>query len=610
MGYTGILLRINLTDSSIKKEVMLRDIQKAYIGGSGFCIKYLYDEVPPETDPLSPQNKLIIATGPLTGTAMESSGRAVLAAKSPLTGLFGDSHSGSEWGPALKSAGYDMIIIEGKAKKPVYIFISDDLVQILPAKKIWKNNVVDTLGSIWQTHGRVKDPIEGKGYTRVISIGLPGINLSPISCIMADKHRAFGRCGYGAVMGSKNLKAIAVQGTGKINNHDKTKFDEVNQVVKKRLETAPVTGEALKVHGTPVLVSIINESGILPVNNFSSTQIEGVESLFTDVLKECDGWKEFGCSDYCNVMKCGKYVNTDKGQQVVPEYESIFALGTNCGITDFQTIVEANRKCNDYGIDTISTGNVLSYAMEYSEKVKPLKLKSGELKFGNKEAFLEAIDLMGLNKKLGSQLNLGVKQLSNIFNYQDGVILIKGMGFPAYDPRGVRGQALSYATSTRGADHLKGYMIAPEILGTTLGKLDPLSEEGKAENVMIIQNASAVLDAFLVCKFIALGMVEEGLQLQDLADIINADTGFNYTVADLLKIGDRIYNLERLYNLKTGMDGSADVLPKRFQDPIPDGPHKGLKTDITKMLKEYYEKRGWDQKGIPTADKLNELGLT
>ena len=610
MGYVNKVLRINLTNSEIKKENLSEEIKKDYIGGSGLGIKYLWDEVPPNTDPLSPANKLIFATGPLTGTDIESSGRAVVVSKSPLTGIFGDAHSGSEWGPALKTAGFDALIIEGTSKKPVYIFISDDDVELLPAKKIWKKNVQDTVGYLWKTHGRVKDPMEGKGYTRIASIGIAGENLSPIACVIADKHRAFGRCGFGAVMGSKKLKAIVVQGTKEIPIHDKTKFENINQDITKKLETAPITGQALKENGTAILVSIINESGILPSNNFQSTLIDNVDELFTDNLKQYKGWKDFGCSDFCNIMKCGKYVDINKNQEVVPEYESFYSLGTNCGITDFKTIVEANRLCNDFGLDTVSGGNVIAYSMEYSEKVKPIMMKSGQLKFGSIKPFLEALELMGINKKFGKQLNLGVKRLAEKLNYSEGAHLVKGMSFPAYDPRGVKGQALSYVTSTRGADHLKGYMIAPEILGTTLGKLDPLSEEGKAEATMIIQNASAVLDSFLVCKFVALGMVDEGLQLDDLVNIINADTGFNYTVEDLLTIGDRIYNLERMYNVKCGVDRTKDVLPKRLTEPIPDGFHQGRTIDLTNMLEEYYNKRGWDQNGIPTAEKLNQIGLS
>ena len=610
MGYANKLLRINLTNSEIKKENIPEEIKKDYIGGSGFGIKYLWDEVPPNTDPLSPANKLIFATGPLTGTAMESSGRAVVVSKSPLTGIFGDAHSGSEWGPALKTAGFDALIIEGTSKKPVYIFISDDDVELLPAKKIWKKNVQDTVGYLWKTHGRVKDPMEGKGYTRIASIGIAGENLSPIACVIADKHRAFGRCGFGAVMGSKKLKAIVVQGTKEIPIHDKIKFEIINQDITKKLETAPITGQALKENGTAILVSIINESGILPSNNFQNTSIDNVDELFTDNLKQYKGWKDFGCSDFCSVMKCGKYVDINNNQEVVPEFESMFSLGTNCGITDFKSIVEANRLCNDFGIDTVSGGNVIAYSMEYSEKVKPIIMKSGQLKFGSIKPFLEALELMGINKKFGKQLNLGVKRLAEKLNYSEGAHLVKGMSFPAYDPRGVKGQALSYVTSTRGADHLKGYMIAPEILGTTLGKLDPLVEEGKADATMIIQNASAVLDSFLVCKFVALGMVDEGLQLDDLVNIINADTGFNYTVEDLLTIGDRIYNLERMYNVKCGVDRTKDVLPKRLTEPIPDGFHQGRTIDLTNMLEEYYNKRGWDQNGIPTAEKLNQIGLS
>ncbi len=609
MGYTGKLLRINLKTSKIDVEAISKEMRRNFLGGSGFAIKYLWDEVSPDVDPLGPENKLIFATGPLTGTPVESSGRAVVASKSPLTGIFGDAHSGSEWGPELKMAGYDMLIIEGRSKKPVYSFISDDQVEIKSAKKIWKKRTTDTLEWIITEHGRIKDRESGKGYTRTVLIGPLGENLSPIACIMAEKHRAFGRCGFGAVMGSKKLKAIVVQGTKDIPISNEIDFNAINENVAKKLSEASVTGTALNESGTAVLVSIISELGLLPGKNFQTCALENVENLYVDNIKQKFDWKTFGCSDYCNIMKCGKYTTINNNRMVVPEYESLFSLGSNCGITDFKVVTQANELCNEYGIDTISAGNVISFAMEYSEKVAPIKLKSGILGFGNGDALLEVLKLMGKNKKVGKDLNLGVQALAEKWNYLEGAITVKKMGLPAYDPRGLRGQALSYVTSTRGGDHLKAYLIAPEVLGTTPTKHDPLEKEGKVDLTILLQDASAVLDSLLICKFVALGIVEDGVTIDDLVALTNADTGEEYTSEEFLQIGTRIYNLERLFNLKSGMTGSADTLPIRLKKPLPDGPHKGETSDLTQLLKEYYEKRGWDDTGKPILDTLKSLGI-
>lgn len=596
-GYIGKVLRINLKQKSVKVEEL--DIEKAkqFIGGRGLGTKLFMDEVDPMVDALSPENKLLIVAGPLTGTSVPTGGRYMVVTKSPLSGTIASSNSGGHWGAELKAAGYDLIIIEDKADEPVYITIEDDKVEIKEASKLWGKLVTEVTNEI-----KAEMPDKAK----ILVIGPAGEQLSKMASIMNDYDRAAGRSGVGAVMGSKNLKAIAVKGSGKTPIFDEVKLKEANSVYMKNIKENGITGSGLPTYGTAVLVNIINENGVLPTNNFQTSQFEAADDFSGETMTNEYLVRKNPC--YRCPIACGRWVKIeDMGLEVGgPEYETLWAFGADCGISDIVSIFKANYWCNEYGLDTISVGSTIAAAMELYQKgyIKDDELDGISLEFGNSEATIAWTQKIGKKEGLGAKMAEGSYRLCEMYGVSELSMSVKKLELPAYDPRGIQGQGLQFATSNRGGCHVRGYMISPEILGSP-EKLDRFTLEGKAQWVKIFQDLTAVIDSLGLCLFTSFAM-----NAADYAEAYNAVCGTEHTVESLLEAGERIYNLERLFNLQAGIEPSQDTLPKRLlEEPITSGPSKGSVHRLSELLPEYYTLRGWGENGIPETDRLTKLGL-
>ncbi len=596
--YTGKLLRINLSTGEIKVEDIPEEYLRKYIGGRGLASYYLYKEVDPKVDPLSPENKLIFATGPLTGTAAPTGGRYMVVTKGPLTGTIASSNSGGFFGAELKHAGYDMLIVEGKSDKPVYIYINDDQVEIRDASHLWGKGTHYTTDKLKEETGLSR--------AKVACIGPAGENLVKFAAVINDKHRAAGRTGVGAVMGSKMLKAVIVKGSKK----PKAATDKFLHVIREKTDTLrkdSITGEGLPKLGTKVLDNIINQNGLYPTRNFQTGVFEKTYEVSGEALVE-KGYLIKNRACYACPIGCGRVTKLPTGLEGEgPEYETGWAFGADCGVSDLNAITEANFLCNDLGLDTISTGATIACAMElYERGILPKEdlQKGPELRFGNSEAIVYYTYKIAYREGLGDKLAEGSYRFAESYGHPEYSMSVKKQELPAYDPRGVQGHALEYATSNRGGCHVRGYMISPEILGVP-EKLDPQSLEGKAEWVKIFQDLTAVIDSEGLCLFSSFA-----LGADDYRDLLAAATGWDISTEEVMKAGERIWNLERVYNLKAGIDPKEDKLPKRFlEEPMPDGPNKGAVVKLDELLPKYYEVRGWTKEGIPTEEKLKELGI-
>jgi aldehyde:ferredoxin oxidoreductase len=596
----GQILRVNLKTSDVKKEKLDVDMAKKFIGSRGLGVKYLYDEVDPKVDPLSPANKIFIAPGPLTGSHMPTGGRYMVMTKSPLTDGVAYANSGGFWGVEFKKTGYDMIILEDKADKPMYLYINEaGEVEFKDASGVWGKTVTDTTKALQDIHGE---------KSRVLCIGPAGENLSHIAAIMNEIDRAAGRGGVGAVMGSKNIKAIVVKGTGNYEYADEQKAKDVAAEKRKILAAHPVAGTGLPTYGTAILVNIINENGVLPARNFQESYSDQAEKTSGETLKEKYLVGTSAC--FRCPIACARVVNDDHGQKIGgPEYETVWAFGQDCGNFDLPSINRANEACNEYGLDTISAGCTIACAMELYQRghVKDSDIAADglSLKWGDSDAIPKWVEKMGKAEGFGKDLALGAARLAEKYGAPELSMSVKKMEIPAYDPRGIKGMGLGYATCNRGGCHVKGYMIAPEILGNP-EKLDRLALEGKANYQKIFHDLTAVVDSLGMCVFTTFGC-----GLKDFVDMTNVCLGEDfYTEESLLQAGERIWNLEKLFNIKAGFTKADDTLPKRLlADPIPDGPSKGQVHELDKLLPEYYELRGWDAEGVPTKETLAKLGL-
>ncbi len=594
-GYQGKILRVNLSTGTCTTEALELDKAKKFIGGRGLGTKLFMEEVSPTVDALDIANKLIVATGPLTGTPTPTGGRYMVVTKSPLTGTIASSNSGGYWGAELKFAGYDVIIVEGKASEPVYLMIEDDKVEIRSAAHLWGKVVSET------TELLMKEIPE---KSRVMTIGPAGEKLSFMAAIMNEMDRAAGRSGVGAVMGSKNLKAITVRGTQKVEVADPEALKEVVKSCTTKIRENGVTGQGLPTYGTAVLVNIINENGVFPVNNFQTSQFADAEELSGETLTEKYLVRKDPC--YRCPIACGRYCKVDDIEGGGPEYETIWAFGGDCGVSDMGSVIKANYWCNEMGLDTISTGATIAAAMELVQKglIQPSELGGIPLEFGNNEAVVTWTKMIGLREGFGDKMADGSYRLTDAYGVSELSMSVKKQELPAYDPRGIQGQSLQYATSNRGGCHVRGYMISPEILGLP-EKLDRFSLEGKAAWVKIFQDLTAFIDASGLCLFTSFAM-----GAPDYAAMISAVIGTEMTADDVLMSGERIWNLERMFNLSAGITPDQDTLPRRLlEDEIVDGPSKGSITHLDVLLPEYYNLRGWGVDGIPTAERKALLGL-
>ena len=592
-GYCGKILRVNLSAGTIEVEELDLTIAKKFIGGRGLGTYFMMTEVPADVEALSPENKLMIVTGPLTGSKAPTSARYMVVTKSPLSGTIASSNSGGFWGAELKRAGFDLIILEGKSSRPCYISIKDDKVEIKDAGKVWGKLVSETTDIL------LKEEAEPKG--RVMTIGPAGEKQSLIAAIMNDKYRAAGRSGVGAVMGSKNLKAIFVRGTGQVEAADVAKADDVLKGVRKKIKENDVTSVGLPTYGTAVLVNVINESGIYPTNNFQHSYFENADKVSGESLAENYLKKNTAC--FRCPIACGRQCADGEG----PEYETLWAYSANCGIDDLEAVIKANNLCNEYGLDTISAGATIACAMELFEKglINPDEVDGPALNFGSTEAIVEWTRKMGASEGFGEKLAQGSYRLAQSYGKAELSMSVKKLEMPAYDPRGVQGQGLQYATSNRGGCHVRGYLISPEILGLP-ERLDRFSLEGKATWVKAFQDLTAVIDSLGLCLFTSFAV-----NADDYTDMFNTIVGTEYSTEDMMKAGDRIWNLERMYNLRAGVGPDQDTLPSRLlKEPIPEGPSKGHVHRLSELLPQYYEERGWSTEGVPTKGKLAELEIS
>jgi aldehyde:ferredoxin oxidoreductase len=610
-GWTGTVLRINLTDRTITKEPLNEQWAREYVGGRGLGARYLTEEMDPTVEALEPENKLLFVTGPLTGTSASCGSRYMVVTKGPLTNAITTSNSGGSWGPELKFAGYDMLILEGRASSPCYVWIYDDTVEIRDADQLWGKTV-------WETEEGLRTEL-GVPDTIIASIGPAGENLVRFACIMNDLHRAAGRSGVGAVMGSKNLKAIAVRGTGGVTLADPMAFMQGMWEMREKLRESPVTSQGLPMYGTEVLVNVINEHGALPTRNHQESVFEEAEDISGETLTETRLVANkacFSCAIACGRVSTlpgeasSKYeVSTSPRNWKIagegPEYEAAWAMGSECGIGDLDALIKANWLCNDLGMDSISFGATVAAAMELYEK-KAVSLEQTEipLNFGSPEALLSMAERIAYRQGFGTELAEGSKRMTEKFGRPEFFMGVRGQEFAAYEARAIQGMGLGYATSNRGACHLKAYTVAAEILGLPR-QMDPNETEGKAEITKLFQDATSTVDATGLCQFLTFGV-----GLEEMLPQLAAATGVDFSLEELLTIGERIWNLERRWNERAGVGGSEDTLPKRIlEEPLPSGPAKGKVNRLGEMLPEYYQLRGWDKDGKVTPEKLKELGL-
>lgn len=615
MSWAKRILRVNLTKGTCQEESLNMDWAQKYLGQRGLATKYLCEEIDPRVDPLSPDNKLIIATGPLTGTAASTGGRWSVITKGALTGAIACSNSGGFFGAELKFAGWDMIIFEGKSPKPVYLLVQDDVAQLVDASGYWGRTVWETEKGLKAEH---QDP-----QLRVASIGQAGEVGVKFAGIVNDLHRAAGRSGVGTVMGSKNLKAVAVRGTKGVKVRDPIAFMKATSEAKAVLAENAVTGEGLPAMGTQVLMNVINECGALPTRNHKDSQFAGASDISAEAMHEArrsDGKANltrngacFGCTIGCgriSTIDPTHYTVKDRKQYQMAsgglEYEAAWALGAANGVNDLDALTFANFICNEQGFDPISFGTTVGAAMElYEMGVITTKETGGlELTWGNAETLTTLAELTGRGEGFGAEIGLGSKLLTEKYGHPDLSMSVKGQEFPAYDARGIQGMGLTYATSNRGACHLRSYTVASEILGIP-EKTDPLSSDGKAGLVIAFQDATGAVDSAGICVFTTFAW-----SMDNIAPQIDAACEGGWSVEKLLEVGERIWNLERKFNMDAGFTGKDDTLPKRLlKDAAKTGPAEGKVNELGKMLPEYYALRGWTPDGVPTNDTLGRLVL-
>ncbi|MGE0014077.1 MAG: aldehyde ferredoxin oxidoreductase family protein [Azoarcus sp.] len=615
MGWNRKVLRVDLTAGTCKEEPLNMKWAQDYLGSRGLATKYLVSEIDPKVDPLSPDNKMIMATGPLTGTMASTGGRYTVVTKGPLTGAIACSNSGGYFGAELKFAGWDMIIFEGKSPKPVYLYIENDKAELRDAGHLWGR-------SCWETEETIKHELQDP-LVRVSSIGLAGENEVMFACVVNDLHRAAGRSGVGAVMGSKNLKAVALRGTKGVSGiHDFKAFMKATTEAKKVLADNAVTGQGLPKFGTQVLMNVINEMGALPTRNHRDVQFEDAGKISAEAMhekRESDGKAQlvtnaacFGCT-----IACGRISEIDKGHFTVKnspkywgasgglEYEAAWALGAANGVGDIEALQYANMICNEQGMDPISFGATVGAVMELYDMGVLDAAKIGiDSPFGSAEALAKLVEMTASGEGFGKEIGLGSKRLCEKYGHPELSMSVKGQEFPAYDSRGIQGMGLAYATSNRGACHLRGYTVASEVLGIPV-KTDPLTTEGKPELVKAFQDATAVFDSAGICVFTSFAWT-----LADVQPQLDAACEGDWSMDKLNEVGERIWNMEREFNNAAGFTAKDDNLPPRLTtEPAKTGPAKGLVNGLATMLPEYYKVRGWTPDGVPTAETKARLGL-
>lgn len=609
-GWWGKVLRVDLTRGRIVEESLDPKSARDYIGGRGLGIHAMLTEMDPGCDPLGPENLMIMATGPLTGTSAPTAARYMVMTKSPLTGAVTCSNSGGKFPAVLKKAGIDMIVFSGRAPAPVYLWIDRGLPEIRPADHLWGMNAHETDTAL---------RIETHRDIRVACIGPAGENGVLFAGIMNDRDRAAGRSGVGAVMGSKNLKAVAVRGETPVPLWDEEAFKasvkKYRQKFKDSLNGQP---SGLHLYGTAATITGTQTVGALPTRNFQQGTFDKWESINGQTLRENYLTAPKACHS-CPIG-CGRSTKVDdpgfEGEGEGPEYETIYAMGSNCGIDHLGALTKANYICNEQGMDTITMGCTIACAMELSEMgcLPDSDVGLGRpLRFGDAEALVELTRLTARCEGFGKLLAEGSLRLATRYGHPELAIVAKGQEFAGYDPRGEQGMGLAYATSPIGASHMRGDPAYIEILGVPK-LIDPLATEGKAELVMDWQNHFAVIDAAGLCVFFCVrNLMTQDTEIRPdgIMELLNAATGAGYTLDELCRAGERIFNAERLFLNKAGFSAKDDTLPRRIlEEPLPDGPAKGMVCRLDEMRGDYYRLRGWDEEGRPSENKLRTLGLS
>ncbi len=593
--YQGKVLRIDLGTGMSAVEPLNMEWAERYVGGKGLLLRYMWEYVPPKVDPWSPENPVFLVTGPFAGTNVSTASRLVVGAKSPITGILDDSYVGGSFAPEMKFAGYDLIIITGKAPEPVVLWIKDDKIKLIPAeRKYWglKTSAIEAA---------LRADLDKDA--KVLSIGPAGENLIPWACLSTDQYHKAGRGGHGALFGSKNLKAVAIRGTGSVAVGDARAFlADIARIHKEHVLTD--FNLWANEEGTPILVDPMNGAGVLPTRNWSQGTFEGVEGINSEAMLKV---KVANRACYQCALGCRQVHEAGGLKTEGPEYETIALCGANCGVGDIEALMRFNHECDEWGLDTISSGSVVGLAMDMTEK----GVADFGLRFGEAEGYLVAPGLIAKREGAGAELALGARALAAKYGVPEMAMEVKNLELPGYDPRGAFGMSVNYATSDRGGCHMRSYPIADEVVE---GTRPPDSLEGKAEQIIkgnvdngfIGQNFSSIKFSGIWCDFWA---VNPDQLCQMLKHVWKRD----FTEDEIMLTGERIWNLGRLFNLREGVE--ADTLPRKLYAPefaFAEGPSAGKAVGeqaFVDALQEYYELRGWDENGVPTEAKLAEVGV-
>lgn len=609
-GYAGNILRVNLSDSTVSVETPGESFYRTYFGGTGFISYYLLEELPKGVDPLSPENMLIFALGPMTGHPLAGSGRNSVGAKSPLTGAIGFSEAGGFWGAELKKAGFDAIIITGRSEQPCYIYVRDGRAEIRDGRSIWG-----------KTTGEVEDILReetGEPHLRVAQCGIAGENKVRYACVLNDVTHAYGRSGMGAVMGSKNLRAIAVRGTLEIPTADR---DKILELAKSMATDRRKNWEGFRDTGTAGGVVSLHNQSALPTMNFKYGQFDGHQKISGQTMRDTvlvNRDNCYACPVHCKrVVKTGDPYNVDP-RYGGPEYETIGSLGSTCGVDDLPAVCKGNELCNAYGLDTISTGVSIAFAMECYEKgiLSRDDLDGIDARFGNPLAMLALLEKIAGREGIGDLLAEGTLRAARKLGAgsEDFAMQVKGQEIPMHEPRLKMGLGVGYALSPTGADHCHNIHDTGFVKGNqgarAYGILDPLPlDDLGPEKVRLLSymlSRRHFGNCVGICDFV-------GWQDDDMVAMVRAATGWNSSILELLKVGERAMTLARLFNLREGFTDKDDILPKRFYEPFATGPLAGVAPtplQIETAKRDYYEMMGWDRDtGIPSRGKAMELGI-
>jgi len=598
-GYAGKVLRVDLSREQASVEDLDAKAAEKFLGGRGYAAKVLYEETSKGFDPLGNDSLLVFMTGPATGTLVPTGNRTALVFKSPLTGGFAHSTVGGHFGPELKFAGYDGIVVRGRSSRPVYLWINDERAEIRDAKDLWGKNTFETELKIRKE--------SNDNEMRVASIGKAGESLCAIANVTVDFYRSFGRGGAGAVMGSKALKAMAIKGARR--GIEVPDIEALSKHVQELYRKLQIPGWTLPKYGTPGMLLTANSQKVLPTRNFQRTSFEEIEKIGPEQIKKELVKKDKAC--YACPVYCGKFSVVEEGpyksQAEGPEFETLYALGSCCGNSNLKAVLKANMLSDMHGLDTMSLGVTISFAMECYERglLNQGDMDGLDLSWGNADAMLTLIDRIADKKGFGGVLADGVRKAAERIgkNSSAYAMHVKGMELPGYDPRGLQGTGLGYATSNRGACHSSHYVLTPELSG----KVNRFETQGKGALAKELQDLMAVLDSLVICKFVryAFGMTAEGY-----TETIRLVTGRPVDSAEVATIGERIFNIERMFNLREGMGRAEDTLPRRFlEEPADVGASEPQVVRLDEMLDDYYVNRGYDKQGRPTKERLKQLGL-